>query len=96
MVRQDSLVMGMHKQLPVDINDYGVQVQRSTNRGTGLPSPPEPEGLAITKGSICDWIETWDYVGGIRFRGFVTEKAGEKAMFVFFDQVVIGADLKAG
>jgi hypothetical protein len=48
------------------------------------------------KGAITDWIEMWDYVGGIRFRGFVAEKEDEKAMFVFFDEAVIGGDLKAG
>ncbi|KAJ4339274.1 hypothetical protein N0V95_007827 [Ascochyta clinopodiicola] len=40
----------------------------------------------------------WDYVGGIRFRGFVAETRDEKSMFVFFDQAVIqsSGDLKAG
>ncbi|KAF2650513.1 hypothetical protein K491DRAFT_608600 [Lophiostoma macrostomum CBS 122681] len=96
MARQDSLVMSMHKQLPADVNDYGVQVQQFADQGTGLPSPPESDGPAVAKGSICDWIETWDYVGGIMFRGFVAENDGEKAMFVFFDQAVIWGDLKAG
>jgi hypothetical protein len=45
---------------------------------------------------ISDCIEMWDYVGGVRFRGFVAELGGEKAMFVFFDQAVVGGDLKAG
>jgi hypothetical protein len=45
---------------------------------------------------ISDCIEMWDYVGGVRFRGFVAEQGGEKAMFVFFDQAVVGGDLKAG
>jgi hypothetical protein len=46
--------------------------------------------------AVVDCIEMWDYVGGTRFRGFVAEKDGEKALFVFFDQAVIGRDLKAG
>jgi hypothetical protein len=46
--------------------------------------------------TVVDCIEMWDYVGGTRFRGFVAEKDGEKALFVFFDQTVIGRDLKAG
>jgi hypothetical protein len=45
---------------------------------------------------VTDCIEMWDYVGGIRFRGFIAEKDGERALFVFFDQAVIGGDLKAG
>jgi hypothetical protein len=56
--------------------------------GSGYPFP-EPE-------SVSDWIEMWDYVGGIRFRGFVAEKEDERAMFVFFDQAVVAGDLKAG
>ena len=50
------------------------------------------------KSTVTDCIEMWDYVGGIRFRGFVAETQGEKAMFVFFDQAVMQAsgDLKAG
>jgi len=46
--------------------------------------------------TISDCIEMWDYIGGVRFRGFVAEQSGEKAMFVFFDQAVVGGDLKAG
>jgi hypothetical protein len=46
--------------------------------------------------AVVDCIEMWDYVGGTRFRGFVAEKDGEKSLFVFFDQAVIGRDLKAG
>ena len=57
---------------------------------------PEPETLAADSGVVGNWIEMWDYVGGIRFRGFVAEKDGEKAMFVFFDQSVVAGDLKAG
>jgi hypothetical protein len=48
------------------------------------------------KGAIADYIEMWDYIGGIRFRGFVAEKEDERAMFIFFDESVIKGDLKAG
>lgn len=77
--------MGMHDSL----NDYGVNVH-------GYPSPEEAGVSDEGKGAISDWIEMWDYVGGIRFRGFIAEKEDEKAMFVFFDQSVIVGDLKAG
>lgn len=50
------------------------------------------------KSTVTEALEMWDYVGGIRFRGFVAETQNEKAMFVFFDQAVMqsSGDLKAG
>ena len=57
---------------------------------------PEPEALMDEAEGVSVWIEMWDYVGGIRFRGFVAEKDDERAMFVFFDQSVVAGDLKAG
>jgi len=47
-------------------------------------------------GLITHWLEIWDYVGGARFRGFIAEKEGERSLFVFFDQDVLGSDLKPG
>jgi hypothetical protein len=96
LAQQDSLVMGMQNTKTADIvNDYGIDVRRNTSSATDLPSP-EGFDWVQQKGLVSDWIEIWDYVGGIRFRGFVADKADEKAMFVFFDQNVIGGDLKAG
>jgi len=68
-----------------EIEDYGVR--------TDGYFPAESDG---SKSVLCEWMEMWDYVGGIQFRGFVTEKDDEKAMFVFFDQAVLDGDLKAG
>ncbi|KAF2244858.1 hypothetical protein BU26DRAFT_533463 [Trematosphaeria pertusa] len=95
--RQDPLAMGVrnHHQIPTDITDYGVHVRRYSDRLMDSPSP-EMVGPVQQKGLVSDWIEVWDYVGGIRFRGFIAEKEEEKAMFVFFDQNVVGGDLKAG
>jgi hypothetical protein len=73
----DLLVMGAH--CDSINNDYGVKTDGSS-------------ALHTDTGVVSDWIEMWDYVGGIRFRGFVAQKA----MFVFFDQEVVGGDLKAG
>lgn len=90
--RQDSLVMGVHG-LDHVVDDYGVKVEGH------LVDSPEPEinvNDARHKSIVTDWIEMWDYVGGIRFRGFVAEHEHEKAMFVFFDQSVVAGDLKAG
>lgn len=47
-------------------------------------------------GAVTEWMEIWDYAGGVRFRGFVAEKSEKKTMFVFFDSSVIGKDLKQG
>jgi len=38
----------------------------------------------------------WDYAGGARFRGFITDGVHGKSMFAFFDQSVLGNDLKHG
>jgi hypothetical protein len=84
----DLLVMGAHCD-SINNNDYGVKMD-------GYPARPEPHALHTDTGVVSDWIEMWDYVGGIRFRGFVADKGDEKAMFVFFDQSVVVGDLKAG
>lgn len=95
--RQDSLVTGMHNN-----NDYGVEIHHGIdNPDRFVDSPPSTSDAvqASQRGdvaNISDYIEMWDYVGGHRFRGFVTEKQDEKALFVFFDQSVVKGDLKAG
>lgn len=91
--------MGMHNNITTNmVNDYGVDARRYSDSASSMDSPVSFPGSAqsLEKGAITDWIEMWDYVGGIRFRGFVANKEGEKAMFVFFDQSVIEGDLKAG
>jgi hypothetical protein len=47
-------------------------------------------------GLVTDWLEVYDYVGGARFRGFIAKHDGERNLFVFFDQGVLGNDLKPG
>jgi hypothetical protein len=99
LARQDSLVTGVYNNMPSGrVDDYGVDVRRYTERSNALPSPETDDGMGEGEknGLVGDWVEIWDYVGGNRFRGFVAEKDGEKSMFVFFDQLLIGADLKAG
>jgi hypothetical protein len=76
-------------------NDYGIDVRRYSDSSTESDRP-EMVRFEDCKSAITDYIEMWDYVGGIRFRGFVVETEEERAMFVFFDEAVIGADLKAG
>jgi hypothetical protein len=88
---EDLLVMGAH--CDSNNNDYGVKMD---GYPAHLMDAPEPHALRTDTGVVSDWIEMWDYVGGIRFRGFVADKGDEKAMFVFFDQSVVAGDLKAG
>lgn len=69
-----------------------------------LPSPSPSAGsdgfvddaMFPSTGFVREWVEIWDYAGGVRFRGFVAEKDGARALFVFFDSSVIGQDLKQG
>ncbi|GAB7341144.1 hypothetical protein MBLNU457_7445t1 [Dothideomycetes sp. NU457] len=80
-------------------------------KDTGLPTPePSPDGLlgprmqdlaagALTEHHDCavdEWVEVWDYAGGLRFRGFVASQSGVRTLFVFFDHQVMGKDLKKG
>lgn len=92
---EDSLAMGMHynNSGTSGNDDYGVKVDGYPTR---FMDSPEPEALSAETGVVSDWIEMWDYVGGVRFRGFVADKEEEKAMFVFFDSSVVAGDLKAG
>lgn len=90
--------MGMHNDITATtaINDYGVDVRRySESSISSSPGMVQFAGIE-NKSPISDYIEMWDYVGGVRFRGFVADREEEKAMFVFFDQSVIEGDLKAG
>jgi len=45
---------------------------------------------------IKSYLEIYDYVGGSSFRGFVAERNGNRAMFVFFATGGLGSDLKSG
>lgn len=95
-----NIAVSSHQSAAVANNDYGVDVRYADRI---MDSPPamavrdmDRVGKPGASGLITDWIEMWDYVGGIRFRGFVVEKDGERTMFVFFDQKVIHEKIKAG
>ena len=68
--------------------------------GLGTPTSPtlepEPDGFVERRGLVDMWIEVWDYAGGARFRGFVAGEGEDRTMFVFFDDGVVGSDLKPG
>ena len=46
--------------------------------------------------NVSQWLEIWDYWGDIRFRGFVAGEGCNKSLFVFFESLVVGKDLKPG
>lgn len=80
-------------------NTSCVPIPQNTVLHHGQPTPsPSPEGrnYANTGGLLREYIEVWDYAGGARFRGFVAEKNDMRSMFIFFDQKVVGMDLKQG
>ncbi|KAF2115319.1 ornithine decarboxylase antizyme-domain-containing protein, partial [Lophiotrema nucula] len=94
LARQDSLVTDMQKEIHNTTikNDYGTPyIDR-------MMDSPSPEIVNVSEfgieGMVTDWVQIWDYVGGNKFMGFVAENEGEKSMFVFFEQAVIGSDLK--
>ncbi|KAI9787535.1 MAG: hypothetical protein M1839_000065 [Geoglossum umbratile] len=62
----------------------------------GSPSGEANSGLSKKTGSVRKWLEVWDYVGGARFRGFVSGEDEARSLFIFFDEGVIGRDLKHG
>jgi hypothetical protein len=101
MAFQDSLEMGMH--------GYENNVHQRTGNSMMIDGPElggDPSGLSSSQSSlesftdghglITNWLEVYDYVGGARFRGFIAETDGERNLFVFFDQGVLGNDLKPG
>jgi hypothetical protein len=58
-----------------------------------------PDGFAEGSGLVLYWLEVFDYVGGARFRCFISQKTEhEQAMFVFFDKntIVETEELKPG
>lgn len=48
------------------------------------------------KPAVCvnGWMEFWDYSGGASFRAFVVEDSDERSLFAFFDNGLVGRDLK--
>ncbi|OTB09190.1 hypothetical protein M426DRAFT_70962 [Hypoxylon sp. CI-4A] len=62
------------------------------------PTPQSSINMDITTNKsalyINGWMEFWDYAGGASFRAFVTEDGDEKSLFAFFDNGLVGRDLK--
>ncbi|RMZ18662.1 hypothetical protein D0862_00110 [Hortaea werneckii] len=82
---------------PGSTNSVAIPQQTTTKHGIPTPSPsPDAMVLPKTTGLVKEYVEIFDYVGGLQFRGFVAEKGDERALFVFFENSALGADLKPG
>lgn len=82
---------------PGSTNSVAIPQQTTTKHGIPTPSPsPDAMVLPKTTGLVKEYVEVFDYVGGLQFRGFVAEKGDERALFVFFENSALGADLKPG
>lgn len=45
--------------------------------------------------SLDKWVEVYDYVGNIRFRGFVaSSRSAGRSLFIFFEVTIVGKELK--
>jgi len=91
---QDSLVMGAQT---IDSNIH----QQIEQDAAGSASPPLSSSFSSSnsgseKRLLTDWLEMWDYGGGARFRGFMADGTHGRTMFAFFDNSVLGNDLKPG
>lgn len=93
---------GLENSLVMDVRNKSINAPRTPqhtliNHALLTPTPsPGSEIHVKAKGMMREYVEMWDYVGGARFRGFVVEKDDERSMFAFFDNEVIGTDLKPG
>ena len=89
---QDSLAVGMY-----DSIDNGIKTKSNRQQyGVLVKSPQDDAVFLDDPGVVEKWIEVWDYVGGVRFRGFLASDEDHRAMFVFFDDNILNHDLKPG
>ena len=82
-----------------DIGRQGVAIPQPTITQHRMPTPsPSPDAKVYPKpgGLVREYVEVFDYAGGLQFRGFVAEKDDERALLVFFDKGILGADMKPG
>ncbi|KAF4551438.1 Hypothetical protein D9617_13g099370 [Elsinoe fawcettii] len=96
-----ALVDGKTSSLMIERKDSGVQQRPGPIE---LPTPPSSltsEDVKVggpveahTVGKVREFVEVWTYHSGLRFRGFVADKDGERALFVFFEKDAVGKDLK--
>ncbi len=98
LAMQDSLVTGVRNNFE---SRKGREYRYESGHSVHQPVQPSymspaPDGFTEPRGLVKHWVEVWDYAGGAHFRGFVAGEGDEKALFIFFDNGVIGNDLKPG
>lgn len=71
-------------------------IARQESLGMGVFRSIRPNSLGQEHPRIELWIELWDYTNDAIYRGFVTDIANERTLFVFFGEDIIGHDLKSG
>jgi hypothetical protein len=94
---QDSLVMGTELDSIIDrsvATSTAPRVQPATT--IVYHSLPSSVHQSSKQRLLTDWLEMYDYAGGARFRGYIAEDIEARSMFVFFDEGVLGNDLKPG
>ncbi|KAF1816213.1 hypothetical protein P152DRAFT_478785 [Eremomyces bilateralis CBS 781.70] len=67
-----------------------------SEEGSPALSSVRADRAFMEHGQVRQWVEMWDYSGGLQFRGFVVGDGDQRALFVFFDDGVVGTDLKPG
>lgn len=84
----DSSVMSVDMLTPPDDNGYMNKKKYSSATGSLNTSK------MIAGSEVVAWMEFWDYVGGASFRAFIVDDGEDRALFAFFDDVVLDRELK--
>ncbi|KAF2402375.1 hypothetical protein EJ06DRAFT_473778 [Trichodelitschia bisporula] len=95
----DSLVMGAHNHMYTNRHEGSLEDASFSLdlRDSGLSSSHSSLESIARQGSLVeDWLVVWDYAGGARFRGFIACQEDKRALIIFFDEGVVGRDLKPG
>jgi hypothetical protein len=89
-MQYNNIVQSVGESMAIDVLALGSDSNGLSSSHSSLDSFTQSHGL------VTDYLEVYDYVGGARFRGFIAEHEGERNLFVFFEQGVLGNDLKPG
>jgi hypothetical protein len=89
--------------IPLQQQQYSSHQQANATvlRHGQMTPTPSPGALTYPQsgGMIRDYVEVWDYVAGVGFKGFVAAERGPdetQSLIIFFDKQVVGVDLKPG
>ena len=56
----------------------------------------KPKHCIESSSSVESWVEIWDYVGDVRFKGFVGGIVFTKSLFIFITDDMVGKEMKPG